>query len=420
VGTALARPDASSDRTGKPADAVPDGAALKGDAFRPAAEAAATFRSAHPITESSWHDRVARVAPELPPEWTGAPALDLCRLAALRAPVGPLGTADGVLGLGDPFPEVPGVSPKRPISASALQELLRCPRMFLMHRMLGWDEPAAAPSLREIDPLPFGSLLHRTVEVFYRENGEAFTAREGTLGSWQELARAVADREFEAFLAEYPLVGEGVRRKERERLHESLRVFLEYDWESKGRRFVGVEVPFGVPVPLAVDASGATLHVRGFIDRVDVEGGVTVVRDLKSGKAHPRVRDEAGPTALIDVQLGLYQLAARKLAKPWGTPAHVAGAYVYASGRGEVEERAFRGDAAALANATGDWLATAAHLLGARAFPSSAHAGDCEYCAFHVLCGDAAVARARQALADVEEGPLARFRALKLGEEDEK
>jgi len=154
-----------------------------------------------------------------------------------------------VLGLSDPFPEVPGVSPKRPISASALQELLRCPRMFLMHRMLGWDEPATAPSLREIDPLPFGSLLHRTVEVFYRENGEAFTAREGTLGSWQKLARAVADREFKAFLAEYPLVGEGVRRKERERLHESLRVFLEYDWEGKGRRFVGVEVPLGAPVP---------------------------------------------------------------------------------------------------------------------------------------------------------------------------
>ncbi len=101
-----------------------------------------------------------------------------------------------------------------------------------MRRILGWDEPAAAPSLREIDPLPFGSLLHRAVEVFYREHGAAFTQREGALGRWQKLARAAADREFEAFLAEYPLVGEGVRRKERERLHESLRVFLEYNWEG--------------------------------------------------------------------------------------------------------------------------------------------------------------------------------------------
>jgi hypothetical protein len=412
---ALARPDAS---TGTPAGAVPDVAALQRDAFRPAAAATAAFRSAHPVTESSWLDRVARVAPELPPGWTSAPILDLGRLAALRAPVGPLGPADGVLGPGDPFPELPGVSPERPISASALQKLLQCPRMFLMTRILGWDEPAAAPSLREIDPLSYGSLLHRAVEVFYREHGVAFTARESTLGRWQKAARAVADREFDAFLAEYPLVGDGVRLKERERLHESVREFLDYDWEGKGRRFVGVEVPFGKPDPLAVDAGGATLHVHGFIDRVDVEGGVTLVRDLKSGKAHPRVRAEAEPTPFVDVQLGLYQLAARKLAKPWGTTAKVAGAYAYASGRGEVEERAFRGDAATLAKATGEWLATAAHLLQARAFPPSADEGDCEYCPFHVLCGDAAVARAREALAEVEDGPLARFRALKLGEED--
>ena len=69
---------------------------------------------------------------------------------------------------------------------------------------------------------------------------------------------------------------------------------------------------------------------------------MTLVRDLKSGKAHPRVKPEADPTPLRDVQLGLYQLAARKLAAAWGTPQKVAGAYAYASGRGDVEERAFR------------------------------------------------------------------------------
>jgi RecB family exonuclease len=291
--------------------------------------------------------------------------------------------------------------------------------MFLMRRILGWDEPAAAPSLRELDALTFGSLLHRAVEVFYREHGPAFAKREGTLARWLKLAAAVADVEIDAFLSEYPLVGEGVRLKERERLHDALRAFLEYDWEGAARRFFGVEVPFGKPTPLAVAADGATLHVHGFIDRGDVENGVTVVRDLKSGKAHPRVKPEVDPTPIRDVQLGLYQLAARKLAKPWGTPAKVAGAYAYANGRGEVEERAFRDDAAALEKATKEWLATAAHLLHARMFPPSADDGDCEFCPFHVLCGGGAVARAREALADVEDGPLARSRALKLGEGDE-
>jgi hypothetical protein len=413
---ALARPQAG---LGKPAEAVPDGAALRRDYFRPAASAAAEYRAAHPVSDAAWLDRVGRVEPALPPEWTGTPLLDLERLAAIRAPTGPLGAADGVLGPGDPFPAVPGVTADRPISASALQQLLQCPRMFLMRRILGWDEPAGAPSLRELDAAAFGSLLHRVVEVFYREHGPAFSAREGTLGRWQKLARAVADRELETFLSEYPLVGEGVRLKERERLHDALRAFLDYDWEGAARRFVGVELPFGAPTPLTVSAGGETLHVYGFIDRVDAEGGVTVVRDLKSGKAHPRAKSEVGPTPLRDVQLGLYQLAARQLAKQWGTPAKVEGAYAYASGRGEVEERAFRADATELATATKEWLAAAANLLHARAFPPSAQEGDCEYCPFHVLCGEGAVARAREALAEVEDGPLARFRALKLDEEDE-
>jgi CRISPR/Cas system-associated exonuclease Cas4 (RecB family) len=414
---ALARPRAD---TGRPADPVPDGAALRRDHFRPAARAAAAFRAAHPVTDASWLDRVARVDPALPPEWTGAPLLDLGRIAALRAPAGPLGPGDGVLGAGDYFPPIPGVVPERPISASALQQLLQCPRMFLMRRILGWEEPAGAPSLRELDATAFGSLLHRVVEVFYREHGPAFSRREGTAKKWLKLADAVADREVDAFLCEYPLVGEGVRRKERDRLHDAVGAFLRYDWEGAGRRFVGVELPFGTPAPLAVAAGGATLHVHGYIDRVDVEDGVAVVRDLKSGKAHPRVKAEAGPTPLRDLQLGLYQLAARKLAKQWGTPAKVAVAYAYADGRGEVVERAFRADAAALEKATSEWLATAAHLLHARAFPPSADEDDCAYCPFHVLCGDGAAARAREALAEVEDGPLARFGALKqVGEEDE-
>ncbi|HET9599804.1 MAG TPA: PD-(D/E)XK nuclease family protein, partial [Anaeromyxobacteraceae bacterium] len=394
---------------------VPDAAALRRDHFQPAAEAAAAFRAVHPVGDAAWLDRLARVDPALPPAWVGAPAQDLARIAALRTPADPLASC----GAGEPFPLVPGLDPARPISASALQQLLQCPRMFLMRRILGWDEAAAAPSLRELDPPAFGTLLHRVAETFYREHGAAFAARQGTLERWHALAQAVADRELEAFLGEVPLVGEGVRRKERERLGDALRAFLEYDWAGPAGRFHGVEVPFGVAAPLALEAGGATLHVRGFIDRVDVRQGATLVRDLKTGRAHPRAGREAGPTAFRDIQLGLYQLAAGKLASAWGTPATVQAAYAYASGWGEVEERAFRGDAGALEARTRGWIATAAHLLAARAFPPSVDEGDCGYCPFHVLCGDEATRRAREALAGVRDGPLARFAALQLGDEEE-
>jgi len=291
--------------------------------------------------------------------------------------------------------------------------------MFLMRRVLGWDDPAAAPLLRELDPLSFGSLLHRVVEEFYRAHGEAFVAGEKTLAQWKRIAFATAERAFDEFLSEYPLVGERVRDKERERLRDALDTFLAYDWDGPAeRRFVGVELGFGQEAPLAVAADGVTLQLHGFIDRVDVEDGVTVVRDLKSGKPHPRRGDEVDPTPLRDVQLGVYTIAAKKLASSWKAPRKVVAAYAYASGQRDVEERAFRDDAAALEHATAEWLATAAHILDERAFCSTPDKGDCEYCAFEPLCRTHAAARAAEGL-EGAGGALGRFRALKLGEADE-
>ncbi|HET7826066.1 MAG TPA: PD-(D/E)XK nuclease family protein, partial [Anaeromyxobacter sp.] len=139
---ALARPDAA---TGERADAVPGMAALRRDHFRPSAAAAAAFGGARPVSEASWLERVARVAADLPPRWVRDPVLDLGRVAALCAATGRLGPADGVLGPGEPFPPVPGLDPACPISASGLKDLFTCPRMFLMKRILGWQEAAGAP-----------------------------------------------------------------------------------------------------------------------------------------------------------------------------------------------------------------------------------------------------------------------------------
>ena len=293
---------------GDPPLAIPDLRALGRDYFAPARAEARRFREAHPVDAAAWLERAASLGPDLPAAWRAAPALDLARIARLRSRSGPLGPADGVLGAGGPFPPVPGLEPERPISASALQHLLQCPRMFLMRRVLGWDEPAAASSLRELEPTAFGSLLHEAVEAFYRAHGQAFVAGRASLAHWQGVAAGLADGCFAAFLSGYPLVGERIREKERRRLLDAVSAFLAHDWAQnrRGRRFVGVEVGFGEEAPLALRAGGRTLHVRGFIDRLDVDGGVTTVRDLKSGKHHPRTGREAGPTALRDVQLGLY------------------------------------------------------------------------------------------------------------------
>jgi hypothetical protein len=95
----------------------------------------------------------------------------------------------------------------------------------------------------------------------------------------------------------------------------------------------------------------------------------------------------------------------------------VIAAYAYASGRGDAEERSFRDDPALLEKCTEEWLATAGHLLAARAFPPTPDEGDCGYCPFHLLCGSQSTRRAEEGLEEAEEGgALARFRTLKLGE----
>lgn len=398
AGAALARPDAV-----RPA-VVPDLRSLERTSFAPARDAAARFREAHPVSEVAWQDRAAARG-EVPPAWAAGPHLDLVRLGELLRPDG-LGPVDGLLGPGDPFPVLPGLDPDRPISASALQRLLFCPLAFLYQRVLNWDEPGGAPSLRELDPLTYGALFHEVMEAFYRQHGEAFVSRRGGLSHWKKVAGEVARERISALLASYPLVGGGVVEKERARLLREVESFLEYDWRLPLSRFVAVERAFS---GLELDAGGRRLHVRGYMDRIDVEGDHALVRDLKTGRAHPRVGEEEDPTPGRDVQLGLYGLSVRALAAEWGLPAKLEAAYAYSR---TGEERAFRRDYAALEAATRTWLALAARLLGERAFPPTPLESDCALCPFQPVCGSAVPARAAAAAAGAA-GPVRDFLRLK-------
>ncbi|MFY3743278.1 PD-(D/E)XK nuclease family protein [Anaeromyxobacter sp. Red801] len=411
VGAALARPPASGERS-----PIPDLQALRRDAFVPARAAAAGFRAGAPVGEAAWLGRAA-TAREIPPGWTGDDRFDLARIEHLRGPH-PLGVADGILGADTAVPPLPGVTAARPISASALQDLLRCPRAFLYQRVLRWSEPDGEPSLRELDPLSYGGLFHGAMEDFYRAHGRAFVAHQRTLRHWEHLAAQLAGERFDVFLHTYPLAGDGLRRKELGRLLDDVRALLRYDWDLPGERtFVDVERAFGVDAPVALEAGGRTLYLRGYIDRLDVEGDHTLVRDLKTGGAHPRTGDEAGPTAGRDLQLAVYGLVVKQLAAEWGLPPRIQAAYVYPNHRGE-PERAFREDHAELERAGAGWLALAARMLHERVFPPTPVAGDCTFCPMRPLCGAETPARAAEQLEDAT-GTLGLFRDFKIAPEDE-
>jgi len=383
---------------------IPDLASLGRTSFGPARDGAAAFRDAHPVTATQWLDRAASKG-EVPPAFASGGPVDVGRVLALRRRER-LGPADGLIGPAEPFPRLPGLHPDRPISASALQDLLACPLRFLYGRVLRWEEPAEAPPLRELDALTYGSLFHEVMEEFYRRHGEAFVERKGSLSRWRKVADGIADEVFRRNLASYPLVGRGIAEKERARLDHDLARFLEYDWKRPLKRLVGVEVPFATDL----DAGGRPLHVQGRVDRIDVEGDHTLVRDLKTGTAYPRDPDEP-PDPVRDVQIGLYALVARKLAASWKVPHRLEAAYAYAR-RGI--ERAFRGDYALLEASTRDWLSFAARALSERAFPPTPDKGDCAYCPFAPVCGPSATARSvAEAEAGDASGALAEFFRLK-------
>jgi RecB family exonuclease len=404
---ALGRPDATTEAA---AAVIPDLRAVRRDAFAPARRASVEHRLSTPLGAAAWREAVTLRAVGVPTGWLGEGALGLTRIRAILAQATP-GAMDGLLGeLGDRV-SVPGLTRARPISASALEMLLRCPHQFFLARILYLDEPTAAPTLRKLDQLTYGSLFHRVAEEFFRAHGIAFLSHAESLPAWRERADPFVERAFAELLEAYPLVGDAVRNVERERLRGDLHQLLDHEWNRGPARFVAAEQSFGQPDPVELALGSRSLFLRGRIDRLEVADQQAVVRDLKTGRAHPRTGKEAGPDHVRDVQIAVYGLVARQLARQWGVPARVGAGYVYVS-RG-VEERDWLGDfQTVLEPQAREWLDVAAGLLEARAFPRTSRQEDCAFCAFASVCGDTVYDRAAGILA-TGAGPLPRLAALK-------
>jgi RecB family exonuclease len=348
----------------------------------------------------------------VPPHWLGIEALDLGRVEDLAA-VGPAGSLDGIFSNAPVQIQVHGLTRELPISPSTLETLLRCPHAFLLGNLLGFEEPVAPPTQREIDAPAYGQLFHSVASEFYNRNGTSFCTRERPLADWVSLAEETADQAFHAFLKEYPLVGEAVRMQQLERLRRDIRELIAYDWEtSDGRRFLFAERVFGRPVPVELPVGERSLFVRGRIDRIDVEGLRTLVRDLKTGRAHPRIGKDKDPAPGLDIQIAIYGLVAQTLADEWKIPKRVAVAYAYI-GRSGAVERVFEEDFhTVLEPAARHWLAVAGGLLAGQQFPRTPNADDCTYCCFRPVCGETGYAHAAALLTNAE-GILLDFGALK-------
>jgi RecB family exonuclease len=349
----------------------------------------------------------------VPSAWFGAAEspIDLARLLDLetekRTPdrVGP---ADGWIG---PLPPgaVPGLTPERPISASALGTLLGCPHRFLQMRLLHREEPPRRPPTDAIDSLAFGSLLHSIAEIFFREQGPEFCRQERDEVEWQRRMKRIAEQEFERFRNRYPLRGRNVIERERQHVLRTAAEIITYEWKQGPRDFVAAERAFGDPVGVAVGGPAASLYVNGRIDRIDrLETGGLEVRDLKTGRAHHLGEEDLN--SRNDLQAGLYSLAVA--ATMPGEPV-MAATYVYAEAPRDPERRFMGEDLTRLRLHTGRWLETARALLAAGAFVRTPARNDCTFCRFKPYCGDDAYDDAAAKLAGATSSELIEFRDFK-------
>jgi RecB family exonuclease len=413
---AIARPDR---RTGKhdPSVVIPDDHAIRRDAYQPSRADHAAFRLATPRTEAAWHDLAARTF-RLPARWRGDAGTirDVSATIRLLETDAELGSLDGLFSTNSAFPVLPGLTAEKPLSASAAKDLLQCPHRFLFTRVLRWRTPTSAPDDASIGALSYGTLFHLAAENFYAEHGADFGLRVPDLKAWLTAADVCIEATFADFLETYALSGETIQRAQRDRLRRDLYALLEYDWEGGPRRFVDVERSFGKTSPLPLSVGRRTLFVFGEIDRIDVVDGVTVIRDLKTGKAHLRKAEEMD--FATDIQIAFYGLVAEALASEWGTPTAVRAAYVYPAQRGD-RERAFDTDFPLLAAAARGWLEVAGDLLATRTFPRTPKSKDCTYCEFTPVCGERARRRAVELIAGAS-ADLASYRALRgLGADDD-
>jgi ATP-dependent Lhr-like helicase len=402
VAAALARPDAN---TGGPARVVPTIFDLERDAFQPARATAITRRLTSPLLASCWLQRVATERTELPSAWTGR------QIGNPLAVIEREGTLDGLLG-GAPLAVPVWGTSEYPMSASALRILLACPQRFLLERMIGFRPRSDPPSGHRIDPMTYGALFHEVVEAFGREHGAAFGARDGELAHWIEVADAIAFAAFDAFATMYPLISDGVVDSERRRLRRDMRTFVEHDWCSgRPRAFVAVERSFGEETPVAISTALGPLFVKGRIDRLDIDAGLSLVRDFKTGRARPRERELFNPDVDLDLQLAVYAAVTQQLAGEWGVPSDVAASYVYVDRFAAQRERAFQDDRHALHAAGRRWFEIAFSMVREQVYVKSVDADECARCPFSAVCGDEIAATAAK-LEDAV-GTLAAFRDLK-------
>lgn len=255
------------------------------------------------------------------------------------------------------------------VSPTSLEAWADCPMRYFFQRVLGVQSTDSPEDILEISALDKGSLVHKALEEFLKEQlGQKAVPAPGQAWSGEQRARlsAIGQR----------LCGEAEREgltgtpvfwhHHRNQILADLDRFLTEDdarRRDSGATPIASEMGFGaggelaaIPVGLP---NGKRALFRGQADRVDAGGGgQLLVTDYKTGKAGPfrklekaRQGDDWDPVQRgTRLQLPVYGLAARAQAGDPGTP--VRAQYWFVSAKESFKTLGFNLDDAVLSRFT--------------------------------------------------------------------
>ena len=304
---------------------------------------------------------------------------------------------------------------REPISASRLEKLARCPRMYFYQYVLDLvppDEPRREDEW--LNPREFGNLLHETLYDFMAglraEGLRLDPPRDGAR------LKGVAGRRLARWKEIVPPPHAAAFRAQEDELLAACEIFLEAEkgGDATPRFF---EVPFGLArakgdellgsrEPVEIRVPGGSFLLQGQIDRIDETApGAYAVWDYKSGGDFSFKEEDRASRPLHGgrlLQHALYRRAAARLLERSGVKApEVTSGYFLTTRKGRMQRFLMAASDADVDQTLDDLFA----LVSTASFPHTTDPGDCRFCDFAAICGDVAQAAARaEAKRDAPDG----------------
>lgn len=178
---------------------------------------------------------------------------------------------------------------ERPLSPTAIDTYLRCGMQFYFKYILGLKEMEEVSE--EIDPMQFGNLLHRSIELLYEPmlgGVVTETILKQSKSSIPKMIQTAVDELFSD--AAVDAVNDGELKVVQNVLKYYLTKIVDMDVQYAPFELNGLEKK----VSMDVSVGDEVVRFRGSIDRLDEKDGLVRVVDYKTGKVDMRVKSIEG------------------------------------------------------------------------------------------------------------------------------